>query len=82
MEASALLKDAYAQVYLAQGELDKAETSLDARKIFQEIAYYRLGEAILCQAKSHLALRHFPETRAQTRHVGTRLPDCSSRRNF
>ena len=104
MERTAMLKDAYAQVYLAQGEFDKAESSLnealalfqqmhsfrlgeadltlaalrlaqnqpaaalqaaaDAHKIFQEIEYYRLGEAILWEAKSHLALRHFPETRA------------------
>ena len=104
MERTAMLKDAYAQVYLAQGEFAKAETRLneaialfqqmnsfrlgeadltlaalrlaqnqpdaalqaaaDAHKIFQEIEYYRLGEAILWEAKSHLALRHFPETRA------------------
>jgi tetratricopeptide (TPR) repeat protein len=104
LEGIAMLKDAYAQVYLAQGEFAKAETSLneaialfqqmnsfrlgeadltlaalrlaqnqpdaalqaaaDAHKIFQEIAYYRLGEVILWEAKSHLALRHFPETRA------------------
>ena len=103
-EAIALLKDAYAQVYLAQGDFAKAETSLneaialfqqmnsfrlgeadltlaalrraqnqpdaalqaaaEAHKIFQEIEYYRIGEAILWEAKSHLALRHFSETRA------------------
>ncbi|GAK56622.1 hypothetical protein U27_03585 [Candidatus Vecturithrix granuli] len=45
-------------------ECDEVVAAADARNIFQEIEYYRLGEAILWEAKSHLALRHFPETRA------------------
>ena len=46
--------------------LSAAALQAAARKIFKEIAYHSLGEA-----KSHLALRHFPETRAQPHHVGT-----------
>ena len=56
MEASALLKDAYAQVYLAQCELAKAETSLnEAIALFQQMNSFRLGEAELTLAALRLA---------------------------
>ena len=48
-----MLKDAYAHVYLAQGEFAKAETSLIA--LFQQMRSYRLGEAILWEAKATFA---------------------------
>ena len=51
-----MLKDAYAQVYLAQGDLDKAEISLnEAIALFQQMRSYRLGEAILWEAKATFA---------------------------
>ena len=46
-----MLKDAYAQVYLAQGDLAKAETSLnEAIALFQQMNSFRLGEADLTLA--------------------------------
>ena len=51
-----MLKDAYAQVYLAQGNLDKAESSLnEAIALFQQMNSYRLGEADLTLAALLLA---------------------------
>ncbi len=56
MEATAMLKDAYAQVYLAQGGLEKAESSLnDAIALFQQMHSFRLGEADLTLAALRLA---------------------------
>ncbi|GAK56567.1 hypothetical protein U27_03529 [Candidatus Vecturithrix granuli] len=56
LEAIAMLKDAYAQAYLAQGELDKAEISLnEAIALFQQMRSFRLGEADLTLAALRLA---------------------------
>ena len=55
-EGVAMLKDAYAQVYLAQGDLEKAESSLnEAIALFQQMNSYRLGEADLTLAALRLA---------------------------
>ena len=51
-----MLKDAYAQVYLAQGEFEKSETSLnEALALFQQMNSFRLGEADLTLAALRLA---------------------------
>ena len=51
-----MLKDAYAQVYLAQGDLEKAESSLnEAMALFQQMNSFRLGEADLTLAALRLA---------------------------
>ena len=56
MEGIAMLKDAYTQVYLAQGDLEKAETSLnEAIALFQQMNSFRLGEADLTLAALRLA---------------------------
>ena len=56
MEGIAMLKDAYAQVYLAQGDLEKAESSLnEAIALFQQMNSFRLGEADLTLAALRLA---------------------------
>ena len=56
IEGIALLKDAYAHVYLAQGEFAKAETSLnEAIALFQQMNSFRLGEADLTLAALRLA---------------------------
>ena len=55
-EGIAVLKDAYAQVYLAQGDLEKSESSLnEAIALFQQMNSYRLGEADLTLAALRLA---------------------------
>ena len=51
-----MLKDAYAQVYLAQGDLAKATASVnEALALFQQMNSYRLGEAQLTLASIELA---------------------------
>ena len=55
---TALLKNTYAQVYLAQGDLDKATASVnEAIALFQQMNSYRLGEAYLTLAAIELAQR-------------------------
>ena len=56
LEGIAMLKDAYAQVYLAQGDFAKAEISLNkAIALFQQMRSFRLGEADLTLAALRLA---------------------------
>ena len=57
-EATAMLKDAYAQVYLAQGDLEQATASVnEAIALFQQMNSFRLGEAYLTLAAIELAQR-------------------------
>ena len=56
LDGIALMKNAYAQVYLAQGDLAKAESSLnEAIALFQQMNSFRLGEADLTLAALRLA---------------------------
>ena len=58
MEGIAKLKDAYAQVYLAQGDLEQATASVnEAIALFQQMNSFRLGEAYVTLAAIELAQR-------------------------
>ena len=56
MEHTAVLKNTYAQAYLAQGDIEKAKDALNiATSIFQQTNSFRLGEADLTLAALRLA---------------------------